>query len=180
VRAGYPPEDALSEADLAAAAWGLGQQPPGRARLGHAARDRVAVSCRCARARGPVGLLGVARDPPNALLTPDERRLLDALGDQAGVAIERISLAAEIDQTRMLRETERLRSALLTSISHDLRTPLASVLGALTSLRSFNQQYDAGDARGAAGDGRRRRPSGSTASSAICSTSPDWNRVRSR
>jgi two-component system sensor histidine kinase KdpD len=87
-------------------------------------------------------VLGVARDAAHALLTPDERRLLDALGDQAAVAIERISLAAEIDQTRVLRETERLRSALLTSISHDLRTPLASVLGALTSLRSFDAQYD--------------------------------------
>ena len=49
---------------------------------------------------------------------------------------------ADLDQARLLAEADRLRSALLTSISHDLRTPLASVLGALTSLRSFNEQYD--------------------------------------
>jgi two-component system sensor histidine kinase KdpD len=77
------------------------------------------------------------------LLTPDERRLLDALCDQAAVAIERISLARGLDEARVLAETERLRGALLTSISHDLRTPLASILGAVSSLRSFPERYGA-------------------------------------
>jgi two-component system sensor histidine kinase KdpD len=75
-------------------------------------------------------------------LTPDERRLLDALVDQAAVAIERVSLARGLAETRVLAETERLRAALLTSISHDLRTPLASILGAASSLRSFADKYD--------------------------------------
>jgi len=92
--------------------------------------------------RGVGAVLGITRDPPNPLLTPDERRLLDALADQAAVAIERIALTAEIDETRVLRETERLRSALLTSISHDLRTPLASVLAALSSLRREDGEQD--------------------------------------
>ncbi len=141
VRAGYPPEDALNVADLAAASWTWSNnRPAGRGSDTLPGAEWLFQPLRTAR--GPVGVLGVARDKANALLTPDERRLLDALGDQAAVAIERISLAAEIDQTRVLRETERLRSALLTSISHDLRTPLASVLGALTSLRSFDAQYD--------------------------------------
>jgi two-component system, OmpR family, sensor histidine kinase KdpD len=91
---------------------------------------------------GTVAVLGIARDPPDALLTPDERRLLNALLDQSGIAIERILLAAQLDETRVLRETERLRAALLTSLSHDLRTPLASVLGTLTSLRSFDRGFD--------------------------------------
>src|SRR5207237_2059737 len=46
-------------------------------------------------------------------------------------------------QARLDAETERLRAALLTSISHDLRTPLASILGAITSLRAFSGSYDA-------------------------------------
>ena len=83
-------------------------------------------------ARGISGVLAVARE---SSLMPEERRLLSALADQAAVAIERIALAAEIDAARVLRETERLRSALLTSVSHDLRTPLASVQGALAGLR---------------------------------------------
>ena len=90
--------------------------------------------------RGIVGVIGVERaDAP--LLTPDERRLLSALLDQAAVAIERVHLADDVDAVRLQAETERLRNALLTSISHDLRTPLASILGAITSLRSYGPLY---------------------------------------
>jgi two-component system sensor histidine kinase KdpD len=91
---------------------------------------------------GPVGVIGIDRDAPGPLLTPDERRLLDALADQAAVAIERISLARGLAEARVLAETERLRGALLTSISHDLRTPLASILGTVSSLRSYADKYD--------------------------------------
>jgi len=133
-RAGYPSEGQLGEAELAAASWAWHNDRP----AGHGA-DMLAggdwLFLPLTTPRGIVAVLGITRDAPNALLTPDERRLLEALADQAAVATERISLAAEIDETRVLRGTERLRSALLTSISHDLRTPLASVLGALSSLR---------------------------------------------
>jgi two-component system sensor histidine kinase KdpD len=76
------------------------------------------------------------------LLSPDQRRLLDALCDQAALAIERTTLAHDLDSARLLAETDRLRSALLTSISHDLKTPLASILGAITSLRTYSKAYD--------------------------------------
>src|SRR5262249_48804303 len=94
---------------------------------------------------GPVGVIGIDRDAPGPLLTPDDRRLLDALCDQAAVAIERISLAKGLDEARVLAETERLRAALLTSISHDLRTPLASILGTVSSLRSFSNRYSSAE-----------------------------------
>jgi two-component system, OmpR family, sensor histidine kinase KdpD len=70
------------------------------------------------------------------LLSPDQRRLFDALADQAALAIERINLVEDIDRARLSAETERLRAALLTSISHDLRTPLSAILGSATSLQS--------------------------------------------
>jgi two-component system sensor histidine kinase KdpD len=90
----------------------------------------------------PIGVIGIDRDEPGPLLTTEGRRLLDALTDQVAIAIERITLAADIDRARVTAETERLRAALLTSISHDLRTPLASIIGAMTSLRSFDKAYD--------------------------------------
>jgi len=58
-------------------------------------------------------------------LTPDQRRLLDALMDQSALAIERVRLVEDLDRAKRAAETDRLRSALLTSISHDLKTPLA-------------------------------------------------------
>jgi two-component system sensor histidine kinase KdpD len=92
---------------------------------------------------GAVGVIGVARAPGEPSLTPEERRLLDALADQAAVAVERVTLAGVVAEAKMLAETERLRSALLTSISHDLRTPLAAILGAVSSLRQYADRYDA-------------------------------------
>jgi two-component system, OmpR family, sensor histidine kinase KdpD len=74
-------------------------------------------------ARGPVGLLGVSFETPKRQLTPEQRYLLEALVDQVAVAIERTKLATDIEDARLLTETERLRSALLLSVSHDLRTP---------------------------------------------------------
>ena len=93
------------------------------------------------------------------MLTPDQRRLLDSLSDQAALAIERLHLAEEMDRPAWRRETEKLRSALLTSISHDLRTPLASILGSATSLKQYRDQLD--DA--GAGRTARHHPGGSRA-----------------
>jgi two-component system sensor histidine kinase KdpD len=87
-------------------------------------------------ARGPVGLLGVSFENPKRELTPDQRHLLEALVDQVAVAIERTNLVTDIEEARLLTETERLRSALLSSVSHDLRTPLVSIIGSATGLAS--------------------------------------------
>ena len=59
------------------------------------------------------------------------------------VAVERTRLAAERDEARLAAEAERLRSALLNSLSHDLKTPLASITGAITALREYGALYDA-------------------------------------
>jgi two-component system sensor histidine kinase KdpD len=143
VRAGFPPEDELDDADLAAARWCWDHnQPAGRGSDTLPGGKRLFLPLRTGR--GVVAVLGINRKAPGPLFTPAERRLLDALGDQAAVAIERTQLAEDIDEARVLAETERLRSALLTSISHDLRTPLASIIGTITSLRSFGKLYDEG------------------------------------
>src|SRR3974377_1585027 len=92
--------------------------------------------------RGPIGMVGIDSERPGPLLTPDQRRLLDALIDQGALRIERVRLVEDGDQVKRVAETDRLRSALLTSISHDLRTPLAAVLGAAGTLRSLSNVLD--------------------------------------
>jgi two-component system, OmpR family, sensor histidine kinase KdpD len=138
---GYPPEDTLDEADMAAARWCFEHNSPtGRGSDTLPGGRWLFLPLRTGS--GAIGVIGVDRDTPGALLTPDERRLLDALGDQVAVAIERVSLARGLAEARVLAESERLRAALLTSISHDLRTPLASIIGAVSSLRSYADKYD--------------------------------------
>jgi two-component system, OmpR family, sensor histidine kinase KdpD len=82
-------------------------------------------------------VIGIDDDKSGPLLTPDQRRLLDALVDQGALAIERVLLVEDMDKVKRTVESERLRSALLTSISHDLKTPLASVLGAASTMRDL-------------------------------------------
>ncbi len=133
VRAGFPPEDTLDDADLAAARWCWEKnRPAGRGADTLPGAKRLFLPMQTGR--GAVGVIGIDRDEPGPMLTPDQQRLLDALADQAALAIERVNLVEAVDRARLAVETDRLRSALLTSISHDLRTPLASILGSATSL----------------------------------------------
>jgi len=85
-------------------------------------------------ARRTVGVLGVKPRESEATLTPDQRRLLEAFASQSAQAIERVQLAEQARQIKLLQAAEKLQNALLNSISHDLRTPLASITGALSTL----------------------------------------------
>ncbi|TAL80584.1 MAG: sensor histidine kinase KdpD [Beijerinckiaceae bacterium] len=141
VRAGYPPEDILDDADLAAAKWCWeNNRPAGRDADTLPGAKRLFLPMRTGS--GTVAVVGLDSDRPGPLLTPDRQRLLDALTDQAALAIERIVLAQNVDRARLEAETERLRSALLTSISHDLRTPLASIFGSATTLKNYRKELD--------------------------------------
>ena len=136
VKAGYPPEDVLDQADLAAAKWAWEHnRPAGRGSDTLPGAKRLFLPMRTGR--GAIGVVGIDSDKPGPLLTPDQRRLLDALMDQAALAIERVCLVDDLDQAKRRVEADRLRSALLTSISHDLRTPLAAIIGAAQMLKSF-------------------------------------------
>ena len=137
VKAGYPPEDILDEADVAAAKWAWqNNRVAGRGSDTLPGAKRLFLPMRTGR--GAIGVMGIDSDKKGPLLTPDQRRLLDALIDQAALAIERVYLVEDVDRAKRTIETDRLRSALLTSISHDLKTPLAAVLGAATTLRDLS------------------------------------------
>ncbi|MGC1353672.1 MAG: ATP-binding protein, partial [Xanthobacteraceae bacterium] len=136
VRAGYPPEDILDNADLAAAKWAWeNDRAAGRGSDTLPGAKRLFLPMHTGR--GAIGVMGIDSDKPGPLFTPDQRRLLDALLDQGALAIERVRLVEDMDRVERVAETERLRSALLTSISHDLKTPLAAVLGSASALRDI-------------------------------------------
>ena len=141
LKAGYPPEDTLDGGDLAAAQWAwTNNRPAGRGADTLPGGSRLFAPMRTGR--GPVGVVGLDSDKPGALLTPEQRRLLEALLDQGALAIERVSLVEDLDRAKLVAETDRLRSSLLTSISHDLRTPLASILGSASTLRDLAPALD--------------------------------------
>jgi two-component system sensor histidine kinase KdpD len=133
LKTAWPPEDVAEEADLAAAKWSWeSNRPAGRGADTLPGARRLFLPMRTGR--GPVAVIGIDSDKQGPLLTPDEQRLLDALSDQAALAIERINLSENFDKAQRAAERDRLQAALLTSISHDLRTPLASILGAADGL----------------------------------------------
>ncbi len=94
-------------------------------------------------ARGCIGVLGVKPADPSTHLSPDQRRLLEAFASLAALALERAHLAEEAERARVQIETERMRSLLLSSVSHDLRTPLATITGAASSLMADGAALDA-------------------------------------
>src|SRR5579871_3144907 len=144
VKAGYPPEDVLDDADIAAAKWAWqNDRSAGRGSDTLPGAKRLFLPMRTGR--GAIGVVGIDSDKQGPLLTPDERRLLDALIDQGALAVERVRLVEDMEGVKRTVETDRLRSALLTSISHDLKTPLAAVLGAASTLRDLSSKLSDGE-----------------------------------
>jgi two-component system sensor histidine kinase KdpD len=78
-------------------------------------------------------------------LPAGDRRVLGAFAAYAGVALEQQRLAAEAEAAKPIAAADRMRTALLAAVSHDLRTPLASAKAAITSLRSADVRWDAAD-----------------------------------
>ena len=91
---------------------------------------------------GVVGVLGVKPENAHQYLSADQRRTLDTFTNQAAMAIERARLIEQTRHAEILEITDKLQSALLNSISHDLRTPLVTITGALSSMADENVQLD--------------------------------------
>jgi two-component system sensor histidine kinase KdpD len=83
---------------------------------------------------GTIGVLGVIPRRAGEQWRSDQSQFLEALANQIALALERGQLAEEAEKTRVHVESERLKNALLSSVSHDIRTPLAVITGAATSL----------------------------------------------
>jgi len=93
-------------------------------------------------ARGPVGVLVCERFPPERFHDPDERRLLESLARLIALALEGERLGEEAQEAAVAIRSEQLKSALLSSVSHDLRTPLQVITGAATALAESQALLD--------------------------------------
>jgi two-component system sensor histidine kinase KdpD len=127
------PGFALDEDKYAVATWAFKHNQP----AGQGTDTLPAVDARylpLKTARGVVGVLGLKLARSGLPSTPEQGRLMEALANQTALAIERAQLVEMARQAQLLQETEKLQTALFNSISHDLRTPLASITGSLSSL----------------------------------------------
>ncbi|MGB9369916.1 MAG: DUF4118 domain-containing protein [Xanthobacteraceae bacterium] len=139
--AAWPPEDALDEASVDAARLAFMRNEPvgfGTDTL----RDNAWHFIPLRTQHGSVGVVGVARGEKDVQLDSEARALLTALAEQTAAALERAILSREMMAARNAAETERIRNILLASVSHDFRTPLASILGSATSLLDFRDRLD--------------------------------------
>jgi two-component system, OmpR family, sensor histidine kinase KdpD len=142
VAAGSPPIDEIDESAAAAADWAW--RHGGRAgwTTDTLPNSRWLFMPLVAQER-TLGVLGVAREDAGDTLSAADRRLLDTLVDQAALILERARMTVETAEAQRYSQTEKLRTALLSSISHDLRTPLVSIIGAVSTLLSLDERIDA-------------------------------------
>ncbi|MFN8456618.1 MAG: sensor histidine kinase KdpD [Anaerolineae bacterium] len=127
----------LNEDKQAVATWAFRHgQPAGRGTDSLAAADARYLPLKTAR--GVVGVLALKLARSGVNSTPEQRRMMEAFASQTALAVERAHLAETARQAQLLTETEKLQTALFNSISHDLRTPLASITGSLSSVLDDN------------------------------------------
>lgn len=141
VRAFSNSEYPLAESERAVATWVFEHQQiagKGTDTLGGAEGRYIPLNSE----QGTCGVLGIMSKNKERYLQPEQQRLLEAFASLTALAVTRISLVEKAREMQLLSESDKLRTALLNSISHDLRTPLASMIGAVTSLVEDNDLYD--------------------------------------
>lgn len=123
------------EKELAVADWAFrNRQSAGR---GTDTLSSAGLLCLLLQVSGTVlGVMGIRLKEETEYRNPQTRRLLDAFASQTSMALERVELAQKAEHAQILQARENLERALLNSVSHDLRTPLVSITGALSTLRT--------------------------------------------
>lgn len=138
----WAPEGAtLDSAERAVAQWAFEHREPAGLGTGTPPGAR-ALYLPLVGSRGAVGVLGIVPAEPRALQIPETRHQLETFANQTALAIERALLADEARDAEVRAETERLRNSLLSSVSHDLRTPLATIIGASSGLLDNGDRLD--------------------------------------
>lgn len=141
---GWPPDDQLGTSDWAAARWAHEKQEP--AGRGTDTLPSARFQFRPIQgAKGSIGTVGIDAGDGEDALNDAVMATIQSFLEQTAVAIERIALVEQATKAETAAEGERLRAALLSSISHDLRTPLASIVGSVTSLRTLGDRMSKTD-----------------------------------
>ncbi|WP_443190382.1 ATP-binding protein [Pseudomonas indica] len=135
----------LAEQERAAADWAWQHGQPAGLGTGTLPAGRW-WWCPLAGEDGPLALLGLSPKDGDPL-PPERRRLIGALCQPLVQALERAQLAEDLEAARLKGETESLRSALLASVSHDLRTPLTAMRGSIDSLLALGESIPEADRR---------------------------------
>lgn len=141
VAAAWPPEDSLESETWNAARLAFARNEP----VGFATDvlpDSNWHFIPLRTQRGSFGVVGIRREANDDAFDAESRALLGTLAEQTAAAFDRVILGREMMTARSAAETERVRNILLSSVSHDFRTPLASILGSATSLLDFGEKLD--------------------------------------
>ena len=136
--AGAPSLKPLGAADAAAARWAWRHGEPAGAGTG----TLPSATWTYRPLQGVKARSGVVGFELKAVEGEDGERFVSALLDQGAVALERAEFAADAADAEALRRSDKLRSALLNSVSHDLRTPLSAVLGSATTLLDYGDNLE--------------------------------------
>lgn len=161
IRARFPPSSptGIDRQHMALAMWAMEHGTPAgqgighqRVRLPHGTRTpalklmerrgRDVLYLPIATADHTAGVLEIAGKPGGGRFADDDVRLLTSFSNQAGLALERARLIDEAARAAALVQSDELKSALLSAVSHDLRTPLAAIKTSVTSLLDRSVQWD--------------------------------------
>jgi two-component system sensor histidine kinase KdpD len=136
--AAWPPIDELDPGEMGAARWAFEKAEEAGWRTGTLPNIRFQFRP-LVTTRGVGGVCGVEPADLGATIAPERERALNLILEQTAIAIDRAQLVKDSVKTAALEENEKLRQTLLSSLSHDLRTPLAAITGAVTTLRQFGE-----------------------------------------
>ncbi len=139
IAAAWPPLDELNFAENGAARWAYTKTEAAGWLTGTLPNVRFQFRP-LATTRGVLAVCGIEPRNLEEPLSAQDERMLTALVEQTALAIDRSLLVGESVKAAALEENERVRTMLLASLSHDLRTPLTSIIGAVTSLREFGDK----------------------------------------
>ena len=141
-----PPGVTLDIKEQAVADWAFrNRQPAGRGTETLGASRLLFLPLRGSSTL--LGVLGIRLESDAEYRSPQIRRLLEAFASQTAIAMERVQLARQAEQAQILQARESLERALLNSVSHDLRTPLAAITGALSGLSEEGERLTEGARR---------------------------------
>ena len=142
IQASWPPLDELSPGEIGAARWAMEKREPAGWRTDTLPNTRFQFRP-LVTTRGVVAVCGVEPAHSDTPIAPSLDHALNLVLDQTAIAVDRALLVKETLRNAGIEENEKLRATLLASLSHDLRTPLAGITGAVTTLLKFEDTLSA-------------------------------------